>query len=111
MLNPEIYVKVRLKPEYLDVIVTAFKNNFLPTDRLWIFGSRANLQARGGDIDLYIETTDTNSESVYARKSKFISALWKKMGEQKIDVVLNMITDKLSLPIYEVAIKNGVRLI
>lgn len=111
MLNPEIYAKVRLKPEYLDIIAMAFKNNFMPTDRLWIFGSRVNLQARGGDIDLYVETTDNNSESVYARKSKFISELWKNMGEQKIDVVLNMITDELSLPIYDVAIKHGVRLI
>mgnify|MGYP000927279360 CR=1 FL=1 len=111
MLESKIYEKVRLKPKYLTAIVAAFKDNFLPTDRLWIFGSRVNLQARGGDIDLYIETADSDAELVTQRRIKFIAAVWKQIGEQKIDVIIKLTGSKFELPIYAVAVKEGVQLV
>lgn len=110
VLNQEIYAKVRLKPTELDAIVRAFKRHFSENDHLWIFGSRVDLQARGGDIDLYIETP-ADAKTAVASKSKFIIDIWKQIGEQKIDVVINLLKDDFKLPIYDIAIKEGVKLL
>lgn len=111
LLQSEIYKKVRLKPENLDVIVTAFNNNFKQGDSLWIFGSRVDLTARGGDIDLYIETSETDPDLLYDKKIKFTLEIWKGIGEQKIDVVLRLIKNDFELPIYNVALENGIKLV
>lgn len=41
----------------------------------------------------------------------FLTRLEQKIGEQKIDVVLNVLALKYRLPIYEIAIKEGIRLV
>lgn len=110
VLTPEIYAKVRLKPADLDAIVQAFKRHFSENDSLWIFGSRVDLQARGGDIDLYVETK-TDAKLAVEAKSKFVIDIWKQIGEQKIDVVINLLKDDFYLPIYDIAIKQGVKLL
>ncbi len=46
---------VRLSAYELNCIRTAFQGVFLNEDELWIFGSRAHLDARGGDIDIFIK--------------------------------------------------------
>lgn len=84
MDNEEIYTKIRLSKSQIDVIISAFKNNFPNTDQLWIFGSRVGLTARGGDIDLYIETTVVDAKDVLDNKFKMISDIWSKIGGQKI---------------------------
>lgn len=110
VLNQEIYAKVRLKPTDLDAIVQAFKRYFSENDHLWIFGSRVDLQARGGDIDLYVETK-TNAKLAVEAKTKFVIDICKQIGEQKIDVVINLLKDDFNLPIYDIAIKQGVKLL
>jgi hypothetical protein len=106
-----MYDLVRLPKKSIDAIIFAFKQNFAEDDHLWIFGSRVNLQAKGGDIDLYVETPETNVELVYNRKVKFVGDLWKQIGEQKIDVVLRFTRSDLNLAIYQVALKDGVKLV
>lgn len=110
MLNPDIYAKVRLKPDELDSIVKIFADMFGPQDHLWVFGSRVDLQARGGDIDLYIETPETNADKIHALREKFVIALWHAIGEQRIDVVVKSLNDNFEIPIYNVAKKTGVKL-
>ena len=44
-------------------------------------------------------------------KSKFVIELWKKLGEQKIDVVVKCLSSDFELPIYKVARENGVLLV
>ena len=101
---------VRLPEKSISAIITAFKQNFAAEDHLWIFGSRVDMQARGGDIDLYIETTITDIDLVIKRKIKMTSNIWHEIGEQKIDIVLNILSLKSDLPIYLVAKTNGVKL-
>ena len=43
---------IRLKSSQVSAICSAFKSCFLENDRLWVFGSRADLNKKGGDIDL-----------------------------------------------------------
>jgi predicted nucleotidyltransferase len=49
--------EVRLPDKDLDQIKVLFKS-FFNKDHLWLFGSRVNLSKKGGDIDLYIETSE-----------------------------------------------------
>ncbi|MBP6103999.1 MAG: nucleotidyltransferase domain-containing protein [Gammaproteobacteria bacterium] len=88
-----------------------FKKCFLKTDKLWLFGSRVDLNRKGGDIDLYIETHLKTANEAADMKLKFITGLQHVIGEQKIDVVLNIVNISSPLPIYTIAITEGVGII
>ena len=105
----DLLTKIRLKEFELVAILQSCDECFLPTDQIWLFGSRANMQQRGGDIDLYIETS-LAPDQVYSKKNAFIDALYYKIGEQKIDVVVHIMQDSLELPIYSEARSTGVKL-
>lgn len=106
----KIYLIVRLSQNELIAIEQSFLEVFLPEDHIWIFGSRADKNKKGGDIDLYIETTIADFEDVRKREDKLVFALWQKIGEQRIDVVVNMLKESKQLPIYTIARDTGVQL-
>lgn len=89
----------------------SFKQHWLSNDSLWIFGSRANLEKKGGDIDLYIETHAETIEQAYEIKQNFIADIINAIGDQKIDIVLNMVHYPKKLKIYDVARNEGVKVI
>ena len=99
---------VRLAEWQILEIQKAFEECFGKIDHLWLFGSRVDLQKKGGDIDLYIETNKNLDEIVRAR-SKFYTSLMVRLGEQKIDIVVKF--DQTELPIHKVAKEQGVRLV
>ena len=101
--------QVRLSDAAVSIICNEFKNNFLESDHLWLFGSRANLSKRGGDIDLYIET-ELSGQKLIDAKNKFYIQLIKQLGDQKIDIVINSDHDTEKL-IYNLAKKEGVKLL
>jgi hypothetical protein len=103
--------KVRLSDDDLAAIESLFCKNFLPEDRLWLFGSRADLKAKGGDIDFYVETYARGADEAIKMKSDFLCDLEQTIGEQKIDIVLNMMHNPYPLLIHEVAKTKGVRII
>ena len=103
--------RVRLSNHDLQAIITAFKNYFLESDHLWLFGSRVDLSRRGGDIDLYIETNAMTIKESLHMKSYFLMEVEQRIGEQKIDVVLNVISLKYDLPIYVIAKAEGIQLV
>lgn len=103
--------KVRLSTDVIATISRNFLEYFLPTDKLWLFGSRVDSSKKGGDIDLYIETNINIYDTAFDKKIAFLSNLKKEIGDQKIDVVLRIISSDHHLPIYEVAKSQGVRLV
>lgn len=103
-------MSARLSYSEVESISLSFKKFFQQSDRLWLFGSRADPSALGGDIDLYIETT-LNLDEAIDQKIRFITELYYKIGDQKIDVVLNCTQTNYKLPIYEIARQQGVRLV
>lgn len=109
-MDTQLLTKVRLKEFELKAIIDSFRQLFLPTDHLWLFGSRADLSRRGGDIDLYIET-NLPPNDVYDKRSSFLWALYDKIGEQKIDIMVHIMQDSLELPIYAVARAEGAQLV
>lgn len=73
-----------------DFEIKAIKDsaNLIFTDpSVYIFGSRADSSLKWGDIDIYIETGD-DAEEIFNKKINFLTELTKKIGEQKIDIVI-----------------------
>ena len=103
-------VFMRLTEKERKAITDYFKKNFSKEDHLWLFGSRVHDEKKGGDIDLYIETKLTAQEAVRGELT-FVSDLWRAIGEQRIDIVLNLKHSKTQLPIYSVARTQGIQLI
>lgn len=106
----EMQGKVRLSQDDIRAIKLCFLKHFLPCDHLWLFGSRTDLTKKGGDIDLYIETNTTSAKEAIRMKGDFLWDLEQTIGEQKIDVVLNMVHSPYTLPVYEVAKTKGVKI-
>ena len=103
--------QVRLSPEALNTIVLSFSKHFASGDELWLFGSRVDLNKRGGDIDLYIETNMDNYKAIVEKKIAFVCDIKETIGDQKIDVVLNVKSLNSDLEIYKVARLEGVKLV
>ncbi len=110
-MHNQLLNKIRLTQEELLAIQQAFQATFLPEDHLWLFGSRTDKNKKGGDIDLYIETNVNDLNDVMEYENRLVLMLWEKIGEQKIDVVINILADNKQLPIYSIAKKSGVQLI
>lgn len=110
MVKKIVQSKVRLSNDDLNSIKNCFNKNFSNKDSLWIFGSRVEPTQKGGDIDLYIETYETNFDKIVKRKIQFISDLWDNIGEQKIDVVINVLAKSQNLPVYEIAKTTGIKI-
>ena len=101
-------LKVRLSEgEEIKAIAETAKEIFGENVKIWLFGSRVDLDKRGGDIDLYIETE--MEEDILRKKLKFLVKLEKKIGEQKIDVIIRPFDSKDEISL--IAKRTGVRLV
>ena len=98
---------MRLSDHEQQSIIAAVKANLSCSAKVWLFGSRCNDQARGGDIDLYIESPAL--ADLFQRKLQLKLALEDALGEQKIDVLVHQYGTPL-LPIHTLAKDTGIRL-
>lgn len=76
--------------------------------QVWVFGSRLDDAARGGDLDLLLESPEPlpNPALLAARFSARVSRL---MQGRKVDVLLSA-PNLRRLPIHDMAFKEGRRL-
>ena len=74
-----------------------------PEAQVWLFGSRVNDQAKGGDIDLLILSKKIGLKD----RPSIRLALYELIGEQKIDLVIA--ADDTD-PFTRIALAEGVRL-
>lgn len=107
---------MRLSSEYIRQIRKIAKNIYGDDVRVVLFGSRTNDEARGGDIDLMIESSQKERMN-FENKVRFLTALKLAIGDQKIDVIYKKngesnacLTDGKKVDIVSTAIKNGVEL-
>ncbi len=75
---------MRLSAEQIETIKNAVIGED-PKSRVYLFGSRVDDSARGGDIDLLIESETMDRESV----RRIRVAFFVLFGEQKIDIVVD----------------------
>ena len=99
---------MRLNTEARALIVKLCRQHFGADARVWLFGSRLDDEALGGDIDLYIETTIAQ-ETWLRAEAAFIWDFCSAQGEQKIDLIPAH-PEHTDLPIHRVARSNGVEL-
>ncbi|NPA11276.1 MAG: nucleotidyltransferase domain-containing protein [Epsilonproteobacteria bacterium] len=78
-------MRVRLRDYEIEAIRECAKEVF-KNPEIWIFGSRANLNEKGGDIDIYIRV---EYEPDIWDKNRYYAKLIRKIGEQKIDIVID----------------------
>lgn len=95
---------MRLTKKEIEAINKTFKEIF-KSGSIYLFGSRVDDTLKGGDIDLYIDTND--KDNLFLKKINFLVSLKRKIGEQKIDVVISK--DK-NRAIEKEALKNGIKL-
>jgi len=100
--------KVRLTQEQLQAIKEEARSIFGTDVQIWLFGSRTNPDARGGDIDLYIET-DGPSKEALQKELRLHSRLLQRLGDQKIDIIVHR-KGTPYLPIHQEALEEGVPL-
>ena len=76
--------------------------------RVFIFGSRADLSKKGGDIDILVKVPRSFSaeERFNARKRIFVE-LCKRLGERKIDL---LVVDEPRNPVERIALEEGVEI-
>ena len=101
---------MRLSDFQRQTICESAKHNFGQDTQVWLFGSRVDDHAKGGDIDLYIESQTQKAADLIMAKLLFLRDLHKKIGEQKIDVVLRRADSTVDLPVYRIAKQTGVLL-
>jgi len=101
---------MRLSPKQANVIRDLARQCFGADAEIWLFGSRTDDTRRGGDIDLYIETSLSSSDAVWQAQRKFLAGLYIALGEQKIDVVVKRRSSETVLPIHDIARAQGIRL-
>jgi predicted nucleotidyltransferase len=75
---------------------------------LWLFGSRADDTLRGGDIDLFVETTADIPSRVQAICHIYAKIILR-LGDRKIDVLLKDCKTE-NAAIFDIAKRTGVRL-
>lgn len=99
--------KLRISENALKSIKRLLRKHFGENVRAWIFGSRTDIRAKGGDIDIYIEVPST--KGTFGKKLDFLVDLDKEIGEQKVDLVIRPYDSKDFISIE--AKSSGVRIL
>ncbi|MEW6606160.1 MAG: nucleotidyltransferase domain-containing protein [bacterium] len=99
---------MRIKEEILKLIKELAIKYFGKDCEVAIFGSRIDNTKRGGDIDIYIETSI--APEIIEAKARFLANLEIALGDQKIDLVVKKRNESRKEPIYKYAKSTGVRI-
>ncbi len=83
---------------------------FGPDAQVRLFGSRVDDSKRGGDIDLLVSTTQSDVVTLMRAEIALLTKLQMRLGEQKIDVLLDYPARKVRPPIFGIALQTGILL-
>lgn len=100
---------MRLNSEQIAAIKQETEHFFGAQAEVWLFGSRVDDMAKGGDIDLYVRPGISNADQLAAARFAFLARLKRRVGDRRIDLVLQREGGE-ELPIHELARRQGVKL-
>ncbi len=101
---------MRLTEQQRQIIRDTVTETFGGKAKVWLFGSRVDDDKRGGDIDLLIQTDQVDIDEIVRTEINLLSKLQMRLGEQKIDVLLDYPSRKSRPPIFTIAHQNGILL-
>lgn len=101
---------MRLSQSEIDVIKAAARRHFGAGAQVRLFGSRTDDTKKGGDIDLYVESDLADAAEAIRAESAFWSELQARLGDQRIDILVDYPAKQTRPPIYQIARDQGVRL-
>ncbi|MBF0542397.1 MAG: nucleotidyltransferase domain-containing protein [Nitrospirae bacterium] len=93
---------MRLKDNEITAIKESIKR-FDADALVYLFGSRAYDEKKGGDIDLLILSSKIGN----VEKRKLLTLLYDSIGEQKIDII---VANDVNIPFVKIALEEGVKL-
>lgn len=99
---------MRLSEFERQTLKQAAKENFGDDVQLRLFGSRADDKRRGGDIDLLLDTGLTDPAQIAKAHTRFLLSVYARMGEQKLDVLIDFPGRQSRAPIFDVARQEGI---
>jgi len=105
-INP----RIRLTPREQLAMREVFARELPSTATAWLFGSRTDLNAAGGDIDLLIHVPGIGFDDELALATRLQDALMARLGERKIDLLITPVTDTTAKPFVRHALAGAVRL-
>jgi predicted nucleotidyltransferase len=103
---------MRLTLQERRAIAEAARATLAAGTQVSLFGSRTDDQARGGDIDLLVETPLPMPAAEWvARRQAFVARLYRLLGERRIDVVVTSPADAVTPPVVASARRQAVELV
>lgn len=100
---------MRLSEEQIDGIIETFNLFFREGVELRLYGSRAKDNLRGGDIDLLLRIEDPKITTEFReKKHPMLVALKKKLGDQKIDLLIISKKDSEQDPFVQMILPDSV---
>jgi len=93
---------VRISELEKNVIVSAIRE-YDPEAEIYLYGSRANVKSKGGDIDLLVLSTKLSFDDKLSIKRR----IFDEIDEQKIDI---LIAKDSSDPFVKSALITGIKL-
>lgn len=99
---------MRLTHREREIVLGATRKHFGAKASVWLFGSRVDDAARGGDIDLLVRipgALESPLRATLAMEADIQSAL----DDPKVDILVTSESEPL-LPIERLALETGVRL-
>lgn len=97
---------MRISQEQASMIRQLVHNSLGEESEVWLFGSRVDDAKRGGDVDLYVETTQACD---LPTKLSLMSEIQRSIGLRKIDLLIKTNSDP-ERPIHATAKSEGVHL-
>jgi predicted nucleotidyltransferase len=97
--------KVRLPAREIAIIRATVSRLLGDGASIRIFGSRARLDEKGGDIDIMIETDQKLADRV-STACRLTSQLQMQLGDRKIDVII-VDPETREQPIHQIARQTG----
>ncbi len=103
---------MRVTPEQLSIFDLFAHRYFGEDASLWLFGSRVDDQKKGGDYDFFVETNLVSADEIVVRKLALLAELQStpQFEDEKIDIVVKRRASTFEMPIYQVAMHEGVRI-
>lgn len=101
---------MRLTPRQHATLISAVRKHFGPQARLWVFGSRVDDGARGGDFDVMVHAEAEDAHALYGAKLALLADLHgtPEFEGERIDVVLfSPRLGQALQPVHREALANG----